>query len=111
MSSYHAKLLPIVMSALSAPKYTKRVDPLEKLIVAFMANRKSWNGTITELHRALKISTYVHDITDVKIPKTPQLLSKKLNEIEDSLNDKGVVFERERTSSERTIKLTNANLK
>lgn len=82
-------------------------DPVAILIVAHMSGRSEWNGTTTELYKALEFIAPDHGIsTRCKgFPDAPPRLSKRLNGIRSNLEVVGITLKRDRSSVSREISL------
>jgi len=81
---------------------TAELPDIARLIVALLHGKNSWKGTASELLRDLRFGEF-------KPNGYPRMLSVALSNpvIVDALKSKGISIERKRTTSSRTILLSN----
>ena len=90
------------------PRKDGRSILVEDTLVEFMANRDKWEGTHTQLLRALKQLVPLKLRRLEEWPKSANSLSYRLKQSEASLPKRGIEMLRMKTLGERTITLTRS---
>lgn len=66
-------------------------NPEASFILALMNDKDEWSGTATELLKEMK--EYYKEDENIKFPKKPNALSRKLNELKTNLEEAGIKIE------------------
>ncbi len=82
-------------------------SPVGELILKFMENRDEWEGTPSELLNELESlgEALRVNIKAKGFPKSANTVTRRLNELKSNLIEQGILFEIDRSSHQRTIKV------
>ena len=85
--------------------------PVASAVVAFMADRKEWTGTVAALLGNLNEMAHKEnmDTKDRLWPKRANILGRRLNEVKSNLQDMGICFSKEHDTAGTVITVTNAH--
>ncbi len=79
-------------------KEVLEADVIGDLLIKFMENRESWEGTPTELLKELTKLAEEYGLDSVKgFPKAPHALTRRLNRLKPNLAEEGIAMERYET--------------
>lgn len=69
-------------------------SPVASAIVIFMSNCNKWSGTSQELLKKLKKIAIREDMDMKLFPKSPSVLSRRMNEVRKNLKDERIIMEK-----------------
>lgn len=87
-------------------------DIVATLVVGFMNNKSQWSGLVSELHNKLIEIAPQYGISNKNkgFPTAPQVLSRRLNNLQSNLKEAGISFLSRSTMSGKEITLFNEKL-
>lgn len=87
-------------------------DIVATLVVGFMKDKDLWSGLISELHNHLIEIAPQYGISSKskEFPSVPQILSRRLNNLQSNLKEAGISFTTKSKTHGREITLTNKKI-
>jgi hypothetical protein len=86
-------------------------EPVAEMLLEFMEDRMSWNGSKGQLYEELTKIAEERKISKKQWPKSTSPFMKRLKKISHNLEEEGFKIEESRDKRERNIKIMKTNLK